>query len=95
MKKLLPAMIAAAAMIPSSMVAAEDLQNYKDRFEALPHLPPIPADNSMTPAKIELGNMLFLNREFRLAASSAVLPAITLLWAGLIEYQERLGTTVK
>ncbi|XGA81479.1 c-type cytochrome [Halomonas sp. CH40] len=70
MKKVLPAMIAAAAMIPSSMVMAEDLQDYKDRFEALPHLPPIPADNSMTPAKIELGNMLFF--EPRISSSGVI-----------------------
>lgn len=70
MKKVLPVMIAAAAMIPSSMVMAEDLQDYKDRFEALPHLPPIPADNSMTPAKIELGNMLFF--EPRISSSGVI-----------------------
>lgn len=70
MKKVLPAMIAAAAMIPSSMVMAEDLQDYKDRFEALPHLPPIPADNSMTAAKIELGNMLFF--EPRISSSGVI-----------------------
>ena len=63
-------MIAAAAMVSSGMVVAEDLENYKDRFEALPHLPPIPADNSMTPAKIELGNMLFF--EPRISSSGVI-----------------------
>ncbi|WP_404417436.1 c-type cytochrome [Vreelandella aquamarina] len=70
MKKTLPVMIAAAAMIPGGMVMAEDLQSYKDRFEPLPHLPPIPADNSMTPAKIELGNMLFF--EPRISSSGVI-----------------------
>lgn len=70
MIKTLPVMIAAAAMIPGGMVMAEDLQSYKDRFEPLPHLPPIPADNSMTPAKIELGNMLFF--EPRISSSGVI-----------------------
>lgn len=72
MKKILPAVVAAAAMIPASMAIAadDDLQSYKDRFEALPHLPPIPANNSMTPEKIELGNMLFF--EPRISSSGVI-----------------------
>ena len=70
MKKIIPVMVAAAAMIPSSMLVADDLQTYKDRFEALPHLPPLPADNSMTAEKIALGNMLFF--EPRISSSGVI-----------------------
>lgn len=70
MKKIIPVMVAAAAMIPSSMLVADDLQTYKDRFEPLPHLPPLPADNSMTAKKIALGNMLFF--EPRISSSGVI-----------------------
>ncbi|MBI4950148.1 MAG: cytochrome-c peroxidase [Deltaproteobacteria bacterium] len=38
--------------------------------EPLPYLPPIPSDNTMSPAKIELGKMLFFDP--RLSSSEAV-----------------------
>ncbi len=41
-----------------------------DFFEPLPALPPIPADNSLTPEKIELGRMLFF--EPRISASGVI-----------------------
>ncbi len=41
-----------------------------DFFEPLPALPPMPADNSLTPEKIELGRMLFF--EPRISASGVI-----------------------
>ncbi len=49
---------------------AQDFESYRDYFEPLPALPPIPADNSLTPEKIELGKMLFF--EPRISASGVI-----------------------
>ncbi|WP_404416483.1 cytochrome-c peroxidase [Marinospirillum sp.] len=43
---------------------------YADRFEPLPAIAPIPADNSLTPEKIELGKMLFF--EPRISSSGVI-----------------------
>lgn len=59
-----------AALFMSGAVLADDMDYYKSFFEPLPALPPIPADNSMTPEKIELGKMLFF--EPRLSASGVI-----------------------
>lgn len=41
-KRILPALIASAALLPASLAVAEDgLEDYRDRFEPLPYLPPI------------------------------------------------------
>ncbi|MGE6606862.1 hypothetical protein ACQKE4_10095 [Halomonas sp. NPDC076908] len=54
------ALLATGSVLASSIAIADDgLENYRNRFEALPYLPPIPADNSLTDEKVELGNMLF------------------------------------
>ena len=50
--------------------ATADVENYMDFFEPLPALPPIPADNSLTQEKIELGKMLFF--EPRISASGII-----------------------
>jgi len=64
------ALSVAALALASGTAIASDLQSYKDMFEPLPHLPPIPADNSMTREKIELGKMLFF--EPRISASGVI-----------------------
>ncbi|MCC5883631.1 MAG: c-type cytochrome [Halomonas sp.] len=70
-----PALIAAAVSLSAALaatgVAADDgLGDYRDRFEPLPHLPPIPAHNSLTEEKVELGNMLFF--EPRISSSGVI-----------------------
>lgn len=60
----------AALALAAGGALADDLDSYMDMFEPLPHLPPIPADNSMTPEKIELGKMLFF--EPRISASGVI-----------------------
>jgi cytochrome c peroxidase len=61
---------AMALMLSVTAVHAEDIAEYMDFFEPLPFLPPIPADNTMTPEKIELGKMLFF--EPRISASGVI-----------------------
>ncbi|MDI5892201.1 cytochrome-c peroxidase [Halomonas rhizosphaerae] len=56
--------------IVAPAVADDGLGDYRDRFEPLPHLPPIPADNSLSPEKVELGNMLFF--EPRISSSGVI-----------------------
>lgn len=46
-------------MLTGWAMAGDGYGDYRDQFEPLPALPPIPADNSLTPEKIELGKMLF------------------------------------
>ncbi len=60
----------AAAIIVAAGTASADIAEYMDFFEPLPALPPIPADNSLTPEKIELGKMLFF--EPRISASGVI-----------------------
>ncbi len=62
------ALVSAAAFTTSAI--ADGYEEYRDRFEPLPALPPIPADNSLTPEKIELGKMLFF--EPRISASGVI-----------------------
>ncbi|TVR43485.1 MAG: cytochrome-c peroxidase [Rhodobacteraceae bacterium] len=65
--------LAGAVLIGTAGIAVaddDDLQFYIDTFEPLPALPPIPADNSMTPEKIALGKMLFF--EPRISASGTI-----------------------
>ncbi|MFN2332559.1 MAG: cytochrome-c peroxidase [Halomonas sp.] len=57
-----------AIAIPA--MANDGLSDYRDRFESLPHFPPIPSDNSLTPEKVELGNMLFF--EPRISSSGVI-----------------------
>ncbi|MCC5991740.1 MAG: cytochrome-c peroxidase [Rhodobacteraceae bacterium] len=61
---------AIALALAAGGVHADDVQEYMDFFEPLPYLPPIPADNTMTPEKIELGKMLFF--EPRISASGVI-----------------------
>ncbi|PAU80732.1 cytochrome-c peroxidase [Halovibrio salipaludis] len=51
-------------------VASDGYGDYRDRFEPLPALPPIPEDNSLTPEKVELGKMLFF--EPRISSSGVI-----------------------
>ena len=60
----------ATALAFAAGAATADIENYMDFFEPLPALPPIPADNSLTPEKIELGKMLFF--EPRISASGVI-----------------------
>jgi cytochrome c peroxidase len=64
------AAIAAVLAITAPMAFADDMADYKAMFEPLPAIPPIPADNSLTPEKIELGKMLFF--EPRISGSGVI-----------------------
>jgi cytochrome c peroxidase len=70
--KTLPRLCASALALALAAGAApaDEIAEYMDFFEPLPYLPPIPADNSMTPEKIELGKMLFF--EPRISASGVI-----------------------
>ncbi len=61
---------ALALILGATAAPADTIAGYMDFFEPLPHLPPIPADNTMTPEKIELGKMLFF--EPRISASGVI-----------------------
>ncbi|ATX67372.1 cytochrome-c peroxidase [Roseinatronobacter bogoriensis] len=61
---------AMALALSVTAVHAEDIAEYMDFFEPLPYLPPIPANNSLTPEKIELGKMLFF--EPRISGSGVI-----------------------
>lgn len=50
--------------------AADDMEFYTSMFEPLPALPPLPANNTLTPEKIELGKMLFF--EPRISGSGVI-----------------------
>lgn len=56
----------------SAGIAAADTDYgaYRDFFEPLPAMPPIPGHNSMTQARVELGRMLFF--EPRISASGVI-----------------------
>ena len=71
-KRLLASAIAmgSALAIAAPAMADDGLGDYRDRFEPLPHFPPIPANNSLTPEKVELGNMLFF--EPRISSSGVI-----------------------
>ncbi len=61
---------AAALSLGASAAMADGLDEYRELFEPLPFLPPIPADNTMTQEKIDLGAMLFF--EPRISASGVI-----------------------
>jgi cytochrome c peroxidase len=61
---------AMALVLGATALHADDLADYLDFFEPLPYLPPIPADNTMTPEKIALGQMLFF--EPRISSSGVI-----------------------
>lgn len=65
-----PAATALALVLSVTAVHAEDIAEYMDFFEPLPFFPPIPAENTMTPEKVELGKMLFF--EPRISASGVI-----------------------
>jgi cytochrome c peroxidase len=71
-KRLLASAIAmgSAIAIAAPTLADDGLGDYRDRFEPLPHFPPIPADNSLTPEKVELGKFLFF--EPRISSSGVI-----------------------
>ena len=82
--------LAGAMLITGAGMAAaddDDMARYIDMFEPLPAMPPLPADNTMTPEKIELGKMLFF--EPRISASGTISCATchnpALGWADRIE----------
>lgn len=58
------------ATLATGAAFADDLGSYTSMFEPLPALPPIPANNSLTPEKIELGKMLFF--EPRISGSGVI-----------------------
>lgn len=59
-----------APVVFAPAVLADDMADYKSMFEALPAIPPIPANNSQTPEKIQLGKMLFF--EPRISGSGVI-----------------------
>jgi cytochrome c peroxidase len=61
---------AMALVLSVTAVHADDIAEYMEFFEPLPYLPPIPANNSLTPEKIELGKMLFF--EPRISGSGVI-----------------------
>lgn len=68
---LLGAIAMGSALALSGATFADDgLGDYRDNFEPLPHFPPIPADNSLTPEKVELGKMMFF--EPRISSSGVI-----------------------
>ena len=72
---LRPASIAGAVVIGlacglGGAAHADDYAEYRDFFEPLPAMPPIPGNNSMTQARVELGRMLFF--EPRISASGVI-----------------------
>jgi cytochrome c peroxidase len=56
--------------LSSNALADDAYAEYRAQFEPLPALPPIPADNSLTPERVELGNMLFF--EPRISSSGVI-----------------------
>lgn len=69
--RALPALlVAAGASTIASSALADEYAELRAQFDPLPALPPIPADNSLTPEKIELGKMLFF--EPRISASGVI-----------------------
>lgn len=64
------ALLGGAVFLSSAVLADDGLGDYRSRFEPLPHLPPIPADNSLTDEKVELGKMLFF--EPRISTSGVI-----------------------
>jgi cytochrome c peroxidase len=64
------AMGLAALVVAGTASAFADYSEYRAFFEPIPAIPPIPAHNSMTPAKIELGKFLFF--EPRISASGVI-----------------------
>lgn len=62
--------LGALAIMSGMAVADDDMDFYVSAFEALPAMPPLTADNTMTPEKIELGKMLFF--EPRISGSGVI-----------------------
>ena len=71
-QRLLASAIAmgSAIAIAAPAMADDGLGDYRNRFEPLPHFPPIPAANSLTPEKVELGKFLFF--EPRISSSGVI-----------------------
>ena len=61
---------ALAIIIGATAAHADDVSEYMDLFEPLPFMPPIPANNTMTQEKIDLGQMLFF--EPRISSSGVI-----------------------
>ena len=74
LRSLSSGIIAAAAVAlgigASSSVVADEFAQYRQFFQPIPSLAPIPANNSMTAEKIEVGKMLFF--EPRISASGVI-----------------------
>lgn len=70
LRRILPALLLSGTAAFSLNAMADDYEDFRAFFEPLPALPPIPADNSLTPEKIELGKMLFF--EPRISASGVI-----------------------
>lgn len=80
LRKISTLLSAAGLLVLSGSLMAGDgyHSKYANRFETLPAISPIPANNSLTKEKVELGKMLFLSRAFQLVALLVALLVITL-----------------
>lgn len=58
----LAALLLMSVSVTMSMAETTPYDRYRNVFEPIPALPPIPADNSVTEARVELGKMLYWDR---------------------------------
>ncbi len=93
--EVISALGATLLLSASAAQASDGLDEYRQRFEPLPHLPPLPATNSQTEEKVELGNMLFFEPRISSSGLLAVPPVITLRWDGQTAYLAPLAITAK
>ncbi len=59
---ILAALLLMSVSVTMSMAEANPYDRYRNVFESIPALPPIPADNPVTEARMELGKMLYWDR---------------------------------
>ncbi len=70
-RRLVASLVAGLGLtIAASAASADPFANYRQHFQPIPSVPPIPAGNSMTAEKVELGKMLFF--EPRISASGVI-----------------------
>ena len=72
-------LLSTTLLVLGSTATAEDYDRYRDMFEPLPEMPPIPEDNPQTEEKVQLGKKLFfeprLSRDRNISCASCHNPA--------------------